>query len=149
MSFFEQEFVLGQNIENTQDEYTPVTPGWYSARIVEAELKDTKAGTGQYIKVRFQLDGSRGVYHNFNIKNANPKAEDIGKQQLGQWMAASNAGRLKGPDDMLGHSCQVKVAIKDDPQYGPQNVIKAFKKGEAGGESPKPQSKDVPPWMAK
>jgi len=146
-SFFEEEFVLGQNIEVSTPDYSPVKPGWYVGRIVSSELKDTKAGTGQYIKARFVIDGGRGIFNNFNIKNPNTQAEEIGKQQLGQWMAACGAGRLKGPDDMIGHSCEIKVDIKDDPQYGPQNVIKAFKKIEGAAPPKQESSDDTPPWL--
>ena len=76
--------------------FDPIPAGWYTVKIVEAKLKDTKSGTGQYIAVRYDVLGpqyqGRVVFGNINIKNQNPQAEEIGRQQLGD-LSRSNRSR--------------------------------------------------------
>ena len=36
----------------SENSFDPLPAGWYQVNIKGAELKDTKAGTGQYIAVR-------------------------------------------------------------------------------------------------
>jgi hypothetical protein len=142
----------------------PVPAGWYSAQIVSAELCDTKAGTGKYIKVRYDVTGpahqGRVVFGNLNIRNPNPKAEEIGRQQLGEIMSAIGLRQVQDTDELIGGQLQIKVAIRADPsgQYAPQNEVKGFRalSGSAApapapappagppASAPKPSS--APPW---
>ena len=73
--------------------YDPLPEGWYDVEIKGAELRTTKAGTGQYIAVRYDVTGpthaGRVVYGNLNVSNPNPKAEEIGRQQMGELMRPS------------------------------------------------------------
>ena len=72
--------------------FEPLPAGWYTANITGAELRTTKSGSGQYIAVRYDITGpthqGRIVFGNLNIRNQNPKAEEIGRQQLGDLMRA-------------------------------------------------------------
>lgn len=126
---------LGQTFE-TKDiaplmDFSPVPESWYNARITTAELKDTKAGNGTYIAVRYDITGpthqGRVVFGNLNITNPNQKAEEIGRQQLGALCTAIGLERVSDTDELVGGNLQIKLSIKTDEQYGSRNEVKAFK----------------------
>lgn len=136
---------------------SPVPEGDYTAVIKSAELKTTKAGNGQYINVRFDITGEkhagRVVFGKMNIRNANPKAEEIGRQQLGELARAIGLKTVTDTDQLIGGQCQIKVVIRQSEGYGAQNEIKRFKAIE-GATLPKPvvqqtttiSSSNSPPW---
>lgn len=145
MAFLGQEYKVG-DVEPSSD-FDPVPAGWYTATVANAELKDTKAGTGKYISVRFDITGpahqGRVVFTNLNLVNPNPKAEEIGRQQLDQLMRATGLGVVQDTDQLIGGTCQVKVTVKRDEQYGDGNEIKAYKAIE-GGAPPQPAAASAP-----
>ena len=77
MAFLGQTFNADE-LPQGNGNYDPLPPGWYTATITAAELKPTKDGSGQYIKVRYDITGpthqGRVVFGNLNIKNASAKA---------------------------------------------------------------------------
>lgn len=143
--------------------YDPIPPGWYNASITAAELKATKNGTGQYIAIRYDISGpthqGRVVFGNVNIRNQSPKAEEIGRQQLGEIMRATGLPRVDDTDQLIGASLQIKIDIEKSEQYGDKNQVKGFK-AIAGGAPPKMSvqsapaqaaapAKAAPPWAKK
>jgi len=109
----------------------PIPAGWYNVKVHGAELKNTKAGTGQYISVRYDVIGpthqGRVVFGNINIKNPNPKAEEIGRQQLGDLMRSIGLARVTDTDQLIGGQLKIKVDVRKDEQYGDSNEVKGFK----------------------
>jgi len=139
--------------------YDVVPAGWYVAQITDAEVKQTKSGTGEYIKIRYDIQGPtsqrRVVFGNLNVKNANPAAEKIGRQQLGDIMRSVGLSAVTDTDQLLGTTMQIKIDIRDSEQYGPSNEVKAWK-ALAAGMAPAPavkppasNAKTSPPWLAK
>lgn len=148
--------------------YEPIPAGWYTAEITKAEVKATTAGSGSYIAVRYDITGpthqGRVVFGNLNIKNPNPKAEEIGRQQLGEIMRAIGLTQVTDTDQLIGGRLEIKLTIRKDEQYGDGNDIKGFK---AVGGSSLPSSmpvssgtgaapaaaqqsaKQAPPWAKK
>ena len=145
--------------------YDPLPAGWYSATIAAAEIKPTKDGTGQYIKCKYQITGpshsGRVVFGNINIRNASQKAEEIGRQQLGDIMRALNISRLTDTDQMVGGMLTIKLDIRlADGQYQAQNEVRGFKAaGDAARDpfpspakpspAPAPGKGAAPPWVKK
>jgi hypothetical protein len=140
-------------------DFTPLPDGWYTASITEAGLQQTKAGTGQYIKVRYDITGpthqGRVVFGNLNIRNPNPKAQEIGRQQLGDLMRAIGLAKVTDTDELIGGQCQIKLTTRHQEGYEPSNDIKGWKAIE-GGTMPKPAaaapaqaSAGSPPWARK
>jgi hypothetical protein len=138
--------------------FTPLPAGWYTATISGAEVNETKAGTGEYIAVKYSVTGpthqGRVIYGNLNIKNPNPKAEEIGRQQLGELMRAIGLARVDDTDQLIGNSLSIKLDVKLSEQYGDNNEVKAYK-AVAGGSMPTPAAsapaaaKAAPPWANK
>jgi len=120
--------------------FDPIPAGWYTAEIKSAELKDTKNGTGKYINIRWDVTGpeyaGRVVFDMINIRNASQKAEEIGRQQLGDLMRSSGIGRLQDTDQLIGAVVSIKVSVDSSPGYDPKNVVKGYKAVE-GSSAPK------------
>jgi len=145
---------------NTGD-FSPLPDGWYTATVASAEIKQTKAGTGSYISVRYDITGpthqGRVVFGNLNISNPNTKAEEIGRQQLGDLMRAIGLDTVQDTDQLIGGQCQIKLVTRQQEGYEPSNDIKSWKAVE-GSRMPAPgaapaaaQSKPgaAPPWAKK
>ena len=159
MANLDQTFDINELPQGTSN-FDPLPPGWYSGVITGAELKNTKNGTGQYISIKYQVTApihqGRVVFGNINIKNANPKAEEIGRQQLGEIMRAIGVARLQDTDQLLGRNPQIKLGIRESEGYEPQNEFKGFKAIEGSAppvaHAPAPASapsKATPPWAKK
>lgn len=131
--------------------YEPIPVGWYTASIAQAEVKATKAGTGQYIAVRFDITGpsaqGRVVFTNFNIRNPNPKAEEIGLQQLNGLLRSIGLASISDTDQLLGGNCQIKVTVKKDEERGDGNEVKGFKAIQ-GSAPPPPLTTQAPSTQA-
>lgn len=125
-----------ETLPQSTNNFDPVPEGWYNANISGAELKDTKAGTGQYINVRYSITGEtnqgRVVFGMINVRNANTKAEEIGRQQLGELMRAIGVLEVADTDELLGASLSIKVGISQREGYDPRNEVKGFKALKGG-----------------
>lgn len=138
--------------------FEPLPAGWYPVEIVSAEIRDTKAGTGKYMAVGYKVTGEshtgRTVFGNVNLRNPNPKAEEIGRQQLGDLMRSTGLARLTDTDQLIGCVCQIKLAVRKDDNYGDSNDVKAHKAlgATASASAPRPNvqqpsGRPSPPWI--
>ena len=157
MTFLDQEFVAAELPQGNSYEVLP--EGWYTATITKADIQATKDGTGQYIKVRYDITGpthqGRVVFGNLNIRNASVKAEEIGRQQLGELMRSIGLSKVSDTDQLIGGNLSIKVAIRPaSGQYGESNEIKGFKAiggsapaASAPAAAPAASKGATPPWM--
>ena len=136
MAFLDQAIELSSLPESTSYELLPV--GWYSATIVDAELRNTRDGSGQYISLKYAVSGpthqGRTVYGNINIRNKSIKAEEIGRADLGNLMRAIGLQRVSDTDELVNGQLQIKVGISEartDPAtgkaYEARNEVKGYK----------------------
>ncbi len=166
--FLNEEFNVATLPTGTKN-FDPLPPGWYGASITEAELKTTKDGSGQYIKVRYTITGptheGRVVFGNLNTRNASLKAEEIGRAQLGDVMRAIGVPSVSDTDQLIGGVLQIKIVIRPaDGQYAEQNEIKGYKANDGSalvfgtGSKSAPAAlikgemksvKAAPPWAKK
>lgn len=158
MAFLDETFEVDQ-LPVSEKSYEVLPSGWYTATISSAELKSTKAQNGQYIAIRYDITGpthqGRVVFGNLNIRNPNPKAEEIGRQQLGEVMRAIGLAKVQDTDELIGGQLSIKVDVRSSEQYGDQNEVKGFK-AIAGSTPPAPvvkapaaAGKAAPPWQKK
>lgn len=162
MAFLNETFAIDSLPQSTGG-FDPLPEGWYTVNITGAELKTTKNGTGQYIAVRYDVTGpthqGRIVFGNLNIRNQNPKAEEIGRQQLGELMRTIGLASVQDTDQLIGGQLQIKLSIRQQEGYEPSNDVKGFKAltGAAPAMSapqqrpaaaPSPASA-TPPWAAR
>jgi hypothetical protein len=159
MAFLSQSFDVS-DLPKGSGEFSPLPAGWYCATISGAEVKETKAGTGEYIAIKYSITGpthqGRVIFGNLNIKNPNPKAEEIGRQQLGDIMRAIGLARVTDTDQLIGGNLVIKLDVKEDDKYGERNEVKGFK-AVMGAMSSLPtvapaapaSAKAAPPWALK
>ena len=161
---------LGQSfnandIPQSENNFEPIPAGWYEVSINTAELKETKAGTGEYIALRYDVLGpahqGRVIFGNLNIRNPNSKAQDIGIQQLGELMRAIGLPSVEDTDQLVGGHLEVKVKIREaSGGYDASNDVSGFKavKGGAVPMATKKAAKSedapvaaagTPPWAKK
>jgi len=133
--------------ELPDNELTVVPAGWYTATIAEAEVKTSKRGDGQYLSIRYTVLGpthqGRSVYGNITLHNASEAATRIGRAQLKELMRAISLAQLSDTDQLVGATLQIRVTVRDDPQYGQSNEVKGWK--PAGTQSPVSLSVAFPP----
>jgi hypothetical protein len=140
--------------------FEPLPAGWYTASISGAEVKNTKSG-GKMISLKYEIIGpthsGRFVFGNLNIRNSNQKAEEIGRQQLGDIMRAIGLTHLSDTDDLIGGKLSLKLKVTQSDQYGPSNDIQGFKALEGGAiprpaipsSAPSTSAAGTPPWAKK
>lgn len=127
--------------------YDLVPEGWYNATITKAELNNTKAGTGQKIDMRYDITGptqqGRVVFGTVNVRNQSQKAENIGRQQLGEIMRAVGLANIQDTDELVGGSICVRVKIRPaENGYDARNEVSGFK--SASGALPQVTSTSAP-----
>lgn len=160
MAFLNETYNIDDLPQGSTGTFEPLPEGWYTATINGAEIKTTKAGTGQYIAVQYGITGSshqgRVVFGNINVKNPNPKAEEIGRQQLGNIMRAIGLTKVSDTDQLIGGTLSIRLSVRLSEEYGNSNDVQSFK-AIAGGipsmpkatPSPSSSSDKAPPWAAK
>ncbi|MDA0238988.1 MAG: DUF669 domain-containing protein [Proteobacteria bacterium] len=162
MAFLGEVFNLDDMPRDEPRGFEPIPAGWYTAAIVGADVKTTKAGNGSYIALRLDITGpshqGRVLWSNINTRNPNLRAEEIGRGQLGQIMAIIGLASIEDSDQLIGGNLAIKVTVRDDSQYGPGNEVKGFKAIEGSGSAlPKAapattapaNGKAAPPWASK
>lgn len=137
-----------------------IPEGWYNATITKAELNNTKAGTGQKIDMRYDITGptqqGRVVFGTVNVRNQSQKAEEIGRQQLGEIMRAVGLAKIQDTDELVGGSICVRVKIKPaENGYDARNEVSGFKSASGAlpqvalTSAPEPTAQPggaKPPW---
>ena len=118
--------------------FEPLPEGKYTVKVDATDLKSTKNGTGQYIKVEFVVLGpkfqGRKLFANLNIVNDSAESMRIGRQQIKSLMVAGGMSqeqinRFNDTDQLLGLTVNVRVGVDEGSgQYGPQNRIKGYEK---------------------
>jgi hypothetical protein len=131
--------------------YDAIPAGLYEATIANAEIKDSKSG-GKYINVRYDITGpshaGRVVFGMITISNANPKAEEVGRQQLGELIRAIGLDKLSDTDQLIGGSLIIKLDVEQSEKYGEQNRVRGFRPASKGKPTLAPTT-NTPPWAKK
>ena len=130
--------------------FDPIPAGKYLAIITESEMKPTKAGTGQYLQLTFQvLDGpykGRLVWARLNLDNPSDMAVKIARAELSSICRA--VGVLAPKDSIELHNLPlvIKVGCKKRDDTGEiTNEIKGYE-GKQQAASPAVTTGSVPPW---
>ena len=116
-----------QEVEVSSGSFELLPPGEYTLSCIDADIKDTKRGDGQYIAASFTVVGKPGrIWHNFNVHNPNSKAEEIGRQQLASWARACGKPNARDTDELIERQFNAKIDIEHSVGYADKNVIKLF-----------------------
>ena len=132
--------------------YDPIPEGEYVLKALDAEEKTTSAGTGSYIKVKFEVVKGeytgRLIWQNFNVSNPSEKAQRIGRQQMVAWATACGKPDADDTDKLLEKPFTAAVSIeKGTGGYSDSNRVKAFlfnQESAPAKAAPKPAAKPAP-----
>lgn len=143
--------------DNVQGDYTPIPAGEYRVHVVESEMKDNKAGTGQYLVLQMEvLDGQhsgRKLTDRLNLDNPNTQAVEIAQRTLNAICVA--VSKLSISDSTELHNIPMIAVVKVDPprgEYGASNSVRTYKPaggatGAVGGFKPAAgNSNSNAPW---
>jgi hypothetical protein len=132
--------------------FDPIPAGKYPAMIVNSEMKPTQAGTGEYLKLEFEvLDGEfkgRKLFVNLNLENPNEQAVQIARAELSAICRAVNVLTPKDSVELHNLPLTIKVGIekrKDTNEL--QNRVKGYEGKDAA--KPAVSAGGPAPWQKK
>ena len=132
--------------------FDPIPAGKYLAVITESEMKPTKAGTGQYLQLTFQvIDGEykgRLIWARLNLDNPSDMAVKIARAELSAICRAIGVMAPKDSVELHNLPLVIKVGCKKRDDTGDiTNEIKGYegKQQAAPGTAPAAAG-STPPW---
>ena len=142
--------------------FDPIPAGKYVAVITDSEMKDTRAGTGRYLQLEFEItDGEfagRKVWARLNIENRNPEAVRMARADLSAICRAVNVLTPSDSADLHNLPLVIKVHVRKDKNTGEiSNEIRGYESKAAFKPEPRQAATPVssqtvrvpakPPWM--
>lgn len=113
--------------EVPESTYGAMPPGMYAVLATASEVKDTKAGTGQYLQ--FTIDvleekyNTKKLWARLNLWNPNPTAVTIAQQELAALCKAVGIVTPNDSSELCNIPFVVKLGIEKDNNGGEQNKI--------------------------
>lgn len=131
--------------------FDPVPAGKYVAVITESEKKPTKAGTGEYLQLTFQvIEGEfkgRLLWARLNLDNPSAMAVKIARAELSAICRAIN---VMAPKDSLElHNLPLTISVgckKRDDTGDITNEIKGYEAKQQPAMTTSAANGDTPPW---
>jgi len=134
-------------------DFEPIPAGKYVAVITESEMKPTKAGTGNYLQLTFQvIEGpfqNRLLWARLNLDNPNETARKIAQGELS---AICRAVNVLAPNDSVElHNLPLVINVRCKKRADTGEIVNEVK-GYSKKESPAAPSNDAkaakstPPW---
>ena len=139
MAKFDQAFDSSQHKD--MDAFDPITPGWYPAKIVDSDIKPTKAGTGTRMTLKMEIMAGefkgRVVWAGLNLTNPNPMAVEISQKELATCCRAIGVPSLQDTNQLHGIPFMLKVKTKpakgDYPASNEPAGYKTMEEGDMAG----------------
>jgi len=131
--------------------FDAVPAGKYVAAITESEMKPTKAGTGQYLQLTFQvIDGEykgRLLWARLNLDNPSAMAVKIARSELSAICRAIGVMAPKDSLDLHNLPVVIKVGCKKREDTGEvTNEIKGYEARQRAAAAPAAAEGSTPPW---
>jgi len=142
----------------------PIPAGKYIAVITDSEMKETRAGTGRYLQLEFEItDGEfagRKLWSRLNIENQNAEAVRMARADLSAICRAVNVLTPNDSADLHNLPLVIKVHCRKDKNTGEiTNDIRGYE--PKANYKPEPKSAPAaapvssqgvrvpskPPWM--
>jgi hypothetical protein len=122
-----------------QQEFSALPAGQYVVIATASEEKVTKAGTGKYLQITFEvMDGpqkGRKLWDRLNLWNQNQTAKDIAQRALGAMCRAVGVIRPNDSSELHNKPMLITVDVELDDRQRESNVIKKYEP-LAGGAAP-------------
>ena len=154
-----------EHIQTTnENDFSPIPAGKYQVSIEEITINETRAGTGQYLRLKLRVAegqpyANRIVWTYINFQNTNPVAERIGQQKLNQLLLSCGLHVIQDTDELLNRVVLAQVVVREASNgYEESNDVNAFYKNEVRAPSgvsnasvqvapTQQQNKNgIPPW---
>lgn len=131
--------------------FDPIPAGKYLAIITETEMKPTKAGTGQYLQLTFQvLEGEhkgRLVWARLNLDNPSEMAVKIARAELSSICRAIGVMAPKDSIELHNLPLVIKVGCKKRDDTGDiTNEIKGYETKASAQPVASATTGSTPPW---
>lgn len=132
--------------------FEPLPAGRYQAAIVDSEMKPTKAGTGNFLQLTFQvLDGphkGRLLWARLNLDNPNSTAVQIARAELSAICRAVGVMAPRDSTELHNLPLLVSVRCKRRADTGEiTNELCGYSKKEAPTpQTPPANGSATPPW---
>ena len=145
--------------------FDPIPAGKYIAVITDSEMKETRAGTGRYLQLEFEItDGEyagRKLWSRLNIENQNAEAVRMARADLSAICRAVNVLTPNDSADLHNLPLVIKVHCRKDKNTGEiTNDIRGYESKANYKPEPKPapaaaaqvgsqpaRVPSKPPWM--
>lgn len=123
--------------------FKDLPPGLYTVRINGEETKPTKAGTGEYLQLTFEIcDGPHTgtkIFDRLNLRNPSARAVEIAQATLQAICEATGLAEINGSADLLGKTLRIATLNetyneKVYPRVRSYSAIPAGEKGSPGDE---------------
>jgi hypothetical protein len=126
--------------------FEPLPAGKYLAVITESEMKPTKAGTGHYLQLTFEImEGphkGRNLWARLNLENPNARAVEIARAELSAICRA--VGVLAPTDSVELHNLPLMIHVKCKKREDTGELTNEVR-GYARKETPPPAANSQPP----
>lgn len=143
-----------------REDFSPIPTGDYTAQIIDSDLKPTRANTGHYLELTFEVtEGEfkgRRVWARLNLDNPNPKAVEIAQRDLSAICHAIGKLQVNDSQELHYKPMGIRVEVVQREGYSDSNEIKAFKALAKGTTTAAPApaaapaaSNGAPPWANK
>ena len=114
-----------------QQSFDALPPGRYEVIITDSEMKDTKAGTGQYLQLTFSVTGGqhdgRKLWSRLNLVNPNQTAVGIAERELSAICHCVGIITPSDSEELHDRPLIVDVIQELNPMTGQQtNRIKGY-----------------------
>lgn len=142
---------LDFTVEAGNDDFEPITPGDYVALIVASEKKETKAKTGYYLELTFQIiEGKfkeRRLWDRLNLWNQNKTAVKISNQRLAEIRQAVGVLNPSSSEELHDKPLALKVVTRTRSDTGElTNEIKKVSSVASVPVESKPETSTESPW---
>lgn len=120
---------LSFNANEVNDDLLPA--GEYVCQIIQSEMKNNAAGTGEYLELRVQVldEDYQGmlIFERLNLVHPNKQAERIASRTLRDICMACGVIELEDTESLHEIEFIAKVAIQESKNdYPPSNVVKKY-----------------------
>jgi hypothetical protein len=113
-----------------QGDFEVLPPCKPAAIIEQAEIKETKKGTGHYVKLRLSiLDGphkNRKLFDQINIDNPSQQCVNIGMRVFSALARAIGLAAVTDTSQLLNQVVVPHVVVENDSVYGQRNAIRTY-----------------------
>lgn len=149
------------NVEEMSSDFELIPHGTYPVVIVDSDIKDTKAGNGKILELKYQIiEGpftSKMLIDRLNIKNPTEIAEKIAHSNLKDICnSVGFTGELTESSQLHGKPFSVSVEVEEfesntsGKTLQSNNVTRRMKKTDVVMvEMPPPSGSDTPPKQSK